>query len=760
LKSLHERRAIAEQREAFLFRLSAVAHEWAEAINARQSPHGQNQPPGDPIRAWEWKQLVQAIDERTGRTASELIAEIQGLRRRLRDETTQLIDRLAWGMQAKNTDHAARQALNGYVELMKRIGRGTGRRAPRLREAARQQMSVARLAVPVWIAPLARVAEAFDPRTQRFDVVIIDEASQADALGLIAWYLGKSVIVVGDDQQVTPDAVGDRIDDMTAMIDTYLAGVPNRELYDGQASVYQLASTAFRGVVRLREHFRCLPDIISFSNSLAYGDIVPLRDPSSARVGPSVVSHRIQTGPASRNNVNEEEARHVTALLAACLEQPEYRGLTFGVISLVGADQSPRIEQLLRNVVPPNEYHERRILCGAPPHFQGDERDVVFLSMVDQPPEKPPLPRRGDPGERFKKRFNVAASRAKDQLWVVHSLDHQRDLQVDDLRWRLLQWAADPASASRRRAEAVSKAESPFEGEVIRRLVDAGYRVKPQYAVGAYRIDIVVEGDRSRVAVECDGAAFHSTAEQIRSDLVRQALLERMGWQFYRVRGSDFYRDPEAATRHLVARLKELGVEPLGQDNDVSAGATGHWAELLERVKRRASELLGEWVESSRIGPEAWPAPPASATDGAGDRTSDPGRTSVAGAASAPLDGAISADEEAQQQVPLILEPAYRPEPRSRPSGTKQSLPPGRSDAGEPAKLDNDADLADVRSAVAAAGYFRAQGLRVEDKRPKGGALWVYGSRSELAPAMRTLGQNGIRFFFSEKRSGWYLNER
>ncbi len=760
LKSLHERRAIAEQRAMLLSKLSAVAPEWAEAISARRSPHDQNQTPGDPIRAWEWKQLVQALDSRKRRTASDLIAEIQGLRRRLRDETTELIDRRAWGMQAKNTDHAARQALNGYVELVKKIGKGTGRRAPRLREAARQQMSVARLAVPVWIAPLARVAEAFDPRTQRFDVVIIDEASQADALGLIAWYLGKSVIVVGDDQQVTPDSVGDRIDDMTSMIDTYLTGIPNRELYDGQASVYQLASTAFRGIVRLREHFRCLPDIISFSNTLAYGDIVPLRDSSSARIGPPVVSYRVQTGPASRSNVNEEEARHVAALLVACLEQPEYRGLTFGVISLLGAEQSVRIEQLLRNAVPPNQYQERRILCGAPPHFQGDERDVVFLSMVDQPPEKPPLALRGDPGERFKKRYNVAASRAKDQLWVVHSVDHQRDLKTEDLRWRLLQWATDPSSASRLRAEAISKAESPFEGEVIRRLVDAGYRVKPQYAVGAYRIDIVVEGESSRVAVECDGAAFHSTAEQIRSDLDRQALLERMGWQFYRLRGSDFYRDPEAASRRLVARLDELGIKPLGQENQESASGTRQSDELLERVKRRAGELLFEWFESSRSTVEAWEASPANAVDDAGGPISESRLTFVTGSESMPLDGVSRAADEVQQQAALILEPSDRPDPAARLFEATQPLPRQESQAGELARLDNNGGLAGVSSAAAAAEYFRAQGLRVEDKRPKGGALWVYGPRSELAPAMKTLGRNGIRFFFSEKRSGWYLSER
>ena len=71
-------------------------------------------------------------------------------------------------------------------------------------------MAAAQAAVPVWIAPLSRVAESFDARASRFDVVIIDEASQCDVMGLIALYLGAQIVVVGDDQQVTPAAVGDR----------------------------------------------------------------------------------------------------------------------------------------------------------------------------------------------------------------------------------------------------------------------------------------------------------------------------------------------------------------------------------------------------------------------------------------------------------------------------------------------------------------------------------------------------------------------
>ena len=123
-------------------------------------------------------------------------------------------------------------------------------------------MAAAVNAVPVWIAPLSRVAENFDARTTSFDVVIVDEASQCDVLGLIALYLGKQVVVVGDNH----DAVGERIDSANQLIDSLLQGIDGKELYDGQYSIYQIAGTAFSGVVTLREHFRCVPDIIRFSN--------------------------------------------------------------------------------------------------------------------------------------------------------------------------------------------------------------------------------------------------------------------------------------------------------------------------------------------------------------------------------------------------------------------------------------------------------------------------------------------------------------
>src|SRR6185295_5574512 len=102
-----------------------------------------------------------------------------------------------------------KQALGGYAAMRNRLSKtGKGVRDAELRSAARREMATAKDAVPVWIMPLAEAAETFDPRKTRFDVVIIDEASQCDPTALFALYMAKQTIVVGDDEQVTPMAIG------------------------------------------------------------------------------------------------------------------------------------------------------------------------------------------------------------------------------------------------------------------------------------------------------------------------------------------------------------------------------------------------------------------------------------------------------------------------------------------------------------------------------------------------------------------------
>lgn len=608
LVELRSRSSDLRRRRELIGRLAPVAQGWADALQQRAAPHDSGSAPGDARRGWLWRQLHDEL-ERRGRVSLETLQTKRTLASaRLRTVTAQLIDRRAWEAQVRRTTLRQQQALMGYRGVVRKIGKGTGLRAPRLKQEAQRLMAECRGAVPVWIMPLARVADTFDPRTTRFDVVIIDEASQCDMLGLIAVYLGRKVIVVGDDEQVSPDAVGQRVEEVERLISVHLKGVPNSMLYDGQRSIYDLANESFGSPIRLVEHFRCVPEIIQFSNHLSYGGTIrPLRDASGIKLLPHTVAHRVDGAfMDGRTKTNREEAEAIVSLVAASIEQPEYADKTFGVISMLGDQQALLVEQLLHSALTPQQYAHHRLLCGNASQFQGDERDVMFLSLVHGPPDQGLLRIVNEgPLDATKKRYNVAASRARDQMWVVHSMDPGVHLKPEDLRLRLIEHARNPVGADVRIGYGAAQAESPFEEEVQRILIPAGYDVVPQWRVGGYRIDMVVQGNGRRLAIECDGDRFHPP-EQLEQDMARQALLERLGWTFVRIRGSRFFRTPDEAMEPVFARLREMGIDP-----SFSAGESGSQApvsDLLERVRRRAAALRREWtagsdVDAERVGP-------------------------------------------------------------------------------------------------------------------------------------------------------------
>lgn len=589
------------RRQELLAKLEPVAPAWAQAIRTRSGVHGEGRPPGDVAEAWLWRQLNDELDRRAAVSFEELQREITQLTDELYRITASLVEKRAWANQVRRTTLAQRQALHGWKELMRRYGKGTGIRAPYLLAEARRLMPLCQSAVPVWIMPLTRVAETFDPINNRFDVVIIDEASQSDMLALVALYLGKQVIVVGDHEQVSPWAVGVEYARIKQLIDVYLTGIPNHLLYDGDSSIYDLAKAAYEPVC-LVEHFRCVTPIIQFCNHLSYnGRIKPLRDASEVRRRPATVPYRVD-GATEHGKVNEKEAVVIASLILAAIEQPEYANATFGVISLKGDQQARRIDQLLQRHMTPAEYSNRQIRCGNAADFQGDERDVIFLSMVDTPSGDGPLPLQSEgANQQFKKRLNVAVSRARDQLWLIYSLNPDTDLKSGDLRLRLIKHMMTPSDIDQKIEAGISQAESEFERQVMTRLIRAGYHVVPQWRVGAYRIDMVVVDGNRRLAVECDGDRWH-TPENLQQDMTRQMILERMGWRFFRIRGSQYFRDPDSVMNALFKRLDELNIRPVGSTvSQFDPDDDGK--ELVERIKRRASEIRRKWEEMDESPP-------------------------------------------------------------------------------------------------------------------------------------------------------------
>jgi very-short-patch-repair endonuclease len=517
-------------------------------------------------RAESW--LREMLDASTGGAASR----VSVLSDEIRALTASIGEHLAWKRCLGSLTKAQSMHLTLYQQAMRKYGRGMGKFSSVHLAAAQRELEACRAAVPAWIMPTYRVAESLRPVAEAFDVVIVDEASQSGVDALFLWWLGKKVVIVGDDEQISPDAVGLELEPVFALRNQLLSDQPIGSVVSPTTSLFDLGQVAFPGKTYLREHFRCMPEIIAFSNRISYSNapLEPLRQFGADRLPPLAVRHvagATQTEGA-RGNVNRDEAHELVNTVLDCISKPEYEGRSMGVISLTGELQARYVERLLIQELGPDEMLRRRLKCGDAYAFQGDERDVMFLSMVAVPTAKgnrlPALT-----ANTYRQRFNVAASRARDQMWLFHSVT-QGDLNPDCLRWKLLEHFLHPQEQSIDPDLGVVTEDNPhrafdslFEQRVYLRVRTRGYRVLPQVSAYGYRIDLVVVGNESRLAVECDGDEWHG-ADVFERDLARQRDLERVGWRFVRIRESEFYLDPEAALRPLWARLAEVGIRPFG----------------------------------------------------------------------------------------------------------------------------------------------------------------------------------------------------
>ena len=549
--------------------------------------------------SWNWARANAWLQEfHRNQDAEQLENEAKILQRTLQHTLAELAAEHAWRHCFERLTEAQRAHLMAWTQAVRRIGRGTGARAEIHRRNARMHMDECRGAVPGWIMPFYRLAETIEAKPETFDVVIVDEASQSGPETLALMYLAKQIIVVGDDQQISPEAVGVERMAVDLLSERLIPDLPFRDALGVESSLFNQAVIRFGRRIVLREHFRCVPEIIRFSNDLCYTatPLVPLRQYPPDRLEPIIVRHVVEgfrEGGSSYAR-NRPEAEALVEAIVQCSNNPRYScppdehhphgKLTFGVISLQGEEQAKLINQLLLERLKPEEIEHRELVCGDAYAFQGDERDVMFLSMVAAPNERiGALTKESD-----KQRFNVAASRARDQVWLFHTAT-LNDLNPGCMRHELLGYYSNPVAQPLGRPD-WDKCESKFERDVGTLIHARNYRLIPQYEPfgrGGYRIDFVVEGLKSRLAVECDGP-HHDDREQIEHDMARQRQLERCKWVFWRVGASNFYFDPERAMSSLWKKLEELGILPL------AAAATAPAQEVREEPKQPGATLRSQ----------------------------------------------------------------------------------------------------------------------------------------------------------------------
>lgn len=536
---------------------------------------------------WRLARLVNFVDSIDARhelrRLTHLRSALEGdLAKKYRDAVT----KRTWLKLKENSTDIVTKALEAYRIAIKKIGKGTGIKAGRYRQDARLAAEGANAAVPCWIMPHYRICESLPAQLGVFDLVIVDEASQSDLTALPALLRAKKVLIVGDDKQVSPEGVGMEEEKIRALMARFLSGqvslyrpqmAPDRSIYDLFKVVY--ANSA----VMLREHFRCVAPIIEFSKREFYDhELRPLRMPKiSERLDPPLVDIHVTDGYRNKD-INQPEARFIVDEIRRITENPAYSGRTIGVVSLLGSEQAMHIMKMLTDELGEQVMTHYKITCGDARTFQGKERDIIFLSMIISPHQA-----HAQGTEMFAQRFNVAASRARDRMYLVRSVSLDDLSQKDHLRIKLLQHFESPFLQDQEEvANLRDLCESDFEREVFDLLTERGYRVLPQVPVGSFRIDMVVEGDNdTRLAIECDGDRYHGP-EQWDADMRRQRILERAGWRFWRSFASTFVMHREDVVRDLLATLEAMDIHPTNGDGTVRSIHT----ELREIAAFRSSE--------------------------------------------------------------------------------------------------------------------------------------------------------------------------
>ena len=591
LEVLAGKEELYKKHKDLLKNIKAVANLWGNELEKGLF----NEKIENIYNAWKYKQISQTLKELVEKPYESLQEDLLEKSEELNKLTAELVTKKTWYNIVKFIEEkdnlAVSQALRGWKQTIQKIGKGTGKNTVLYKKHAKEKMLLCQKVVPAWIMPLNKVFDTLNPVENKFDIVIVDEASQSDISSLILLYMAKKIIVVGDDKQVSPSDVGVNIDKINMFRRKYIKGnVANDDLYGVRASLYSIVSTTFQPI-SLREHFRSVPEIIEYSNKTSYNNqILPLRDSSSSILKPAIVEYKVDG--KRENKVNKVEAETIVNLIEACLSMEEYKNSSFGIISLLGDEQAELIQNLIVKRISAVDIENHKILCGNPASFQGDERDVIFISLVDSSEENKTLRLVGDGIEgATRKRYNVAVSRAKDQLWIVHSID-KNNLKEGDLRKELFEYIDSVKENTFEKTIDEHRIISEFENEIIKYLLEKNYTVKQQLRVGSYDIDIVAIYNNKKIIIECDGKNSNCSQEEIIINLAEQEVLERCGWEFIRVRASQYFRNPDKAMKELILQLEDKGIYPNNKKNHSNEN------ELLNNIKSKALELMEKYEEN------------------------------------------------------------------------------------------------------------------------------------------------------------------
>ena len=425
---------------------------------------------------------------------------------------------------------------------------------------------------PCFMMSPSSASQCLPKKCDIFDVLIIDEASQMnpeEAIGLIARC--KQVIIVGDEKQLPPDNRwmtrddDDDDDDYEETVDLEIS-----------ESILELANKVLRNSrdCALGWHYRSRHhSLINFSNKSFYENRLTVFP--SNKIGSEIKLVKVEN-PYYHASKNLPEVNTVIEVLKKQIEDDPSKTI---LIASTNRAQAGLIEDeidILRNKDTVfNDYmnlHKgelERLLVKNLETVQGEERDIVIISTVYGPDQNGVVANRfGDlvkaGGER---RLNVLLTRAKEKVYLVTSLQ-SGDIRVNPEAITGKRYLRDYLSYAETgiitdtSVRKSGEPENDFEAAIMSSLQKRGYEVDAQIGCLNYRIDLAIKDPRDKskylLAVECDGATYHSGYSARVHDRLRQQVLEGLGWDVFRIWSTDWWRSPEQELQLLDQEIKEL----------------------------------------------------------------------------------------------------------------------------------------------------------------------------------------------------------
>lgn len=417
------------------------------------------------------------------------------------------------------------------------------------------------------------VAQYLAPGVIKFDLVIMDEASQLkpeEAIGSVA--RGGQLVVVGDPKQLPPTSFFSR---MTQDGD---GGDDHFTTTDAE-SILDVCSSHFRPTRSLRWHYRSQHhSLIAFSNHSFYrGNLVIF--PSPYGQGGKLGVRAVYLADAIyENQTNLREAKRVVDAVVEHIATRPNESLGIVTLNIKQRDLiAELLEERLKSVRGADSYRDHWVTEGQPlfiknlENVQGDERDAIIISTTfGKPPGSSAVRQNFGPISRQGgwRRLNVLFTRAKKSIALYTSLrpeDIVMDGTTPDGTKALRNYLEYARTGSLPTIEETGReADSDFEISVMDMLKMRGYEVTPQLGVAGYRIDIAVKHPDAPgsylAAIECDGATYHSALSVRDRDRIRQEILESLGWRgrIWRIWSTDWFRTPRQETEKLISFLEDL----------------------------------------------------------------------------------------------------------------------------------------------------------------------------------------------------------